>query len=454
MQATQTISEGLKREFKVVVPAAELEDKLSSQLSGLKDKVRINGFRPGKVPLSHLRRLYGRSVMVDVVQNTVNEANQQIVSDNQFRLAMEPKVSLPEAREDIEAVMEAKADLAYTVALEVLPSFELADLSSVEVTREVAEVSDAELDEALTRMAKQNRSFTARDEGAAAEAGDRVTIDFVGKIDGEPFEGGTGQDIPVEIGSGSFIPGFEEQLIGAKAGDERVVKATFPDDYNAAQLAGKAAEFDVTVKAIEVPGELKIDDDLGKAFGMENLEALRNAVRDRVGVDFTAQSRRKLKRQLLDQLDKLYTFDLPPTLVQQEFDGVWQGVVGEMTRAKRSFADEGTTEEEATAEYRRISERRVRLGLVLAEIGDKADIKVNDDEITRALVERARQFPGQEKMVWEFYQKNPEALAEVRAPIFEEKVVDHLLTQAKVTDKPVSKEELFTDEEEKEGAKA
>jgi trigger factor len=367
---------------------------------------------------------------------------------------MEPKVSLPEAREDIEAVMEAKADLAYTVALEVLPSFELADLSSVEVTREVAEVSDAELDEALTRMAKQNRSFTARGEGEGAAAGDRVTIDFVGKIDGEPFEGGTGQDIPVEIGSGSFIPGFEDQLIGAKAGDERVVKATFPDDYNAAQLAGKAAEFDVTVKTIEVPGELKIDDDLGKAFGMENLEALRNAVRDRVGVDFTAQSRRKLKRQLLDQLDKLYTFDLPPTLVQQEFDGVWQGVVGEMTRAKRSFAEEGTTEEEATAEYRRISERRVRLGLVLAEIGDKADIKVNDDEITRALVERARQFPGQEKMVWEFYQKNPEALAEVRAPIFEEKVVDHLLTQAKVVDKPVSKEELFTDEEEKEEAKA
>ncbi|GHE58440.1 trigger factor [Camelimonas fluminis] len=448
MQATQTNSEGLKREFKVVVPASELETRLVNELNELKDKVRINGFRPGKVPMTHMRRTYGRQVMVDIVQNAVNEANQQIVSENNLRLAMEPKVNLPEAREDVDAVIDAKADLSYTVALEILPTFEIADVSGVELEREVAEVTDAELDDALTRMAKQNRTFTARAEGEAAQDGDRVTINFVGKIDGEAFPGGSGDGVPVEIGSGSFIPGFEEQLVGVKAGDEKVVTATFPEDYQAAHLAGKTAEFDVKVISIEAGGEALVNDELGKSFGMDDLEALRNALRERIGVDFQAQSRRKVKRKLLDALDKLYSFELPPTLVQQEFDGVWQGVTAEMAQASRSFEDEGTTEEAAREEYKGIAERRVRLGLVLAEIGDKAEIKITEDELTRALVDRARQFPGQEKMVWDFYQKNPQALAELRAPIFEEKVVDHLLGQAKVVDKTVSKEELFKEDEE------
>jgi len=448
MQATQTNSEGLKREFKVVVPASELETRLVNELNALKDKVRINGFRPGKVPMTHMRRTYGRQVMVDIVQNAVNEANQQIVSENNLRLAMEPKVNLPEAREDVDAVIDAKADLSYTVALEILPTFEIADVSGVELEREVAEVTDAELDDALTRMAKQNRTFTARGEGEAAGDGDRVTINFVGKIDGEAFPGGSGDDVPVEIGSGSFIPGFEEQLVGVKAGDEKVVTATFPEDYQAAHLAGKTAEFDVKVISVEAGGEALVNDELGKSFGMDDLEALRNALRERIGVDFQAQSRRKVKRKLLDALDKLYSFELPPTLVQQEFDGVWQGVTAEMAQANRSFEDEGTTEDAAREEYRGIAERRVRLGLVLAEIGDKAEIKITEDELTRALIDRARQFPGQEKMVWDFYQKNPQALAELRAPIFEEKVVDHLLGQAKVVDKTVSKEELFKEDEE------
>lgn len=453
MQATQTNSEGLKREFKVVVPASELESKLVNELNEMKGKVRINGFRPGKVPMAHMRRTYGRQVMVDIVQNAVNEANQKIVSENNIRLAMEPKVNLPEAREDVDAVIDAKADLTYTVALEVLPTFEVADISSVELEREVAEVTDAELDDALTRMAKQNRTFTARAEGEAAEDGDRVTINFVGKIDGEAFEGGAGDDVPVEIGSGSFIPGFEEQLVGVKVGDEKVVTASFPEDYQAAHLAGKTAEFDVKVNVIEAGGEALVNDELGKSFGMEDLEALRTALRERIGVDFQTQSRRKVKRKLLDALDKLYSFELPPTLVQQEFDGVWQGVTTEMEQAKRSFEDEGTTEEASRAEYKGIAERRVRLGLVLAEIGDKAEIKITEDELTKALIDRARQFPGQEKMVWDFYQKNPQALAELRAPIFEEKVVDHLIAQAKVVDKTVSKEELFKEDEE-EGEKA
>src|SRR5262245_39504576 len=315
MQATQTNSEGLKREFKVVVPAAELEAKLETNLADLKDKVRINGFRPGKVPVAHLRRVYGRAVMADIVQNVVNEANQKIVEDNKLKLALEPHITFPEAKEEVEAVMNAKADLAYTVALEVLPSFQLADLSGVSLTREVTEISDTELQDGLDRMAKQNRQFSSKEDAAAS--GDRLTIDFAGKIDGTPFDGGTGTDVQIELGLGQFIPGFEDQLVGAKAGEQRLVKVTFPENYTAQQLAGKAAEFDVTVKKVEAPGEAKIDDDLARAFGLEGLDALKKALRERVGRDFAAQSRRKLKKGLLDALDKAYDFELPPSLVEK-----------------------------------------------------------------------------------------------------------------------------------------
>jgi trigger factor len=452
MQATQTSSEGLKREFKVVVPAAELEAKLETNLADLKDKVRINGFRPGKVPVAHLRRVYGRAVMADIVQNVVNEANQKIVEDNKLKLALEPHITFPEAKEEVDAVMNAKADLAYTVALEVLPSFQLADLSGVSLTHEVTEISDAELQDGLDRMAKQNRQFSSK-EGVAA-SGDRLTIDFTGRIDGTPFDGGTGTDVQIELGLGQFIPGFEDQLVGAKTGDQRLVKVTFPENYTAQQLAGKAAEFDVTVKKVEAPGETKIDDDLAKAFGLENLDALKKALRERVGRDFAAQSRRKLKKGLLDALDKAYDFELPPSLVEKEFEGIWSGMIEEMGRNQKTFADEETTEEKAREDYRRIAERRVRLGLVLAEVGERAGVKIADEEVTQAIVERARQFPGQEKVVWDYYRKNPQALAEIRAPIFEEKVVDHLLGQVKVADKKVTKEALFADDGTNDGAEA
>jgi trigger factor len=447
MQVTETLSQGLKREFKVVLPATELEERLTSELATLKDRVRINGFRPGKVPVQHLRRLYGRSVMADVVQNAVNEANRKIVDENKLKLALDPQIQFPENKDEVERAMEAKADLAFTVALEVLPSFELADLSDVSVKKLTAGVSDAEVQEALERMAKQNSAFVAKGEGAEAAAGDRLVIDFVGKIDGESFEGGTGDGVQLELGSGSFIPGFEDQLVGAKAGDAREVRVAFPADYQAQHLAGKDAVFDVTVKEVQAPGEVTIDDALAKGFGMESLDKLKDAVRTAIQRDFEAQSRRRVKRELLDALDAKYGFELPPSLVDQEFNGVWQQVEADMKRANRSFADENTSEEAARAEYRRIAERRVRLGLVLAQIGEATDIKVTDDEVTQALVERVRQFPGQEKQVWEFYRKNPQAMAEIRAPIFEEKVVDHILSQVKVSEEPVSKEALFKDEE-------
>jgi trigger factor len=451
MQVTETLSQGLKREFKVVLPATELEERLNSELSTLKDRVRINGFRPGKVPVGHLRKVYGRSVMADVLQNAVNEANRKIVEDNNLKLAHEPQIQFPESQEEVEKAMEAKGDLAFTVALEVLPVFELADLSDVTVKKPVADVTDSEITESLERMAKQNRSFEPK-EGAAVD-GDRVVVDFVGRIDGTEFEGGKGEDIRVELGSNTFIPGFEDQLLGLKAGDTKLVKVTFPVNYMAAHLAGKDAEFDVTVKEIEAPGELKIDDEMAKGFGMDSLDKLKDAIRDAIKRDFDAQSRRKVKKDLLDSLDAKYSFELPPTLVEQEFAAVWSQVVGDMKSNNRTFEDESTTEDEAKAEYRKIAERRVRLGLVLAQIGEKTDIKISDDEVTQALIERVRQYPGQERQVWEFYQKNPQALAEIRAPLFEEKVVDQILSQVKVDEETVSKDALFSDEDE-DGEKA
>ncbi|MBX9910394.1 MAG: trigger factor [Beijerinckiaceae bacterium] len=452
MNVTETLSQGLKREFQVVLNAADLKTRLDDGLQGLQGKAKINGFRPGKVPVAHLRRLYGRSVMADVLQNAVNEANQKIVTDNGLKLAFEPQIKFPENKDEIEAAMEAKGDLAFTVALEVLPKIELADLSDVSLVKPVAEVPDADVDAALERMASQNRSFSSKGEKAKAETGDRLMISFVGTLDGEPFDGGTGEGIPLDLGAGQFIPGFEEQLEGAKAGDTRTVKVTFPENYAAANLAGKPAQFEVTVTEVQAPEPVKIDDELAKAFGMESLDSLKGAIREQIGRDFGAQSRRKLKKSLLDALDAKYTFELPPTLVEQEFGSVWSQVEVDMKEAKKSFEDENTTEEAAKAEYRKIAERRVRLGLVLAEIGEQAKVQISDDEVTQALVERARQFPGQEKQVWEFYRKNPQALAEIRAPIFEEKVVDHLLEQVKVADENVSREALYADEDSDEAA--
>ena len=450
MQVTETLSEGLKRELKVVVPAAELESRLGTRLDELKTRVRINGFRPGKLPVSHLRRLYGRSVMAEIVQDVVNETTQQAVSN--AKPAFQPNIALPEDKAEIEAVMDGKADLAYTLSFEVLPEIELPDFSKVSVEKQVAEVTDAEVDEALGRIARANRSFTPRGEDEAAENGDRLTIDYVGRIDGEPFEGGSAEGAFLELGSGQFIPGFEEQLLGAKAGEQRTVTVRFPEDYGAKHLAGKEAAFDVTVREVARPGETALDDEFAKSLGMESLDKLREAIRGRIGEDYAAASRRKLKRRLLDALDEAVKFDLPPTLVEQEFEAIWRQVTGDLERSGRSFADEGTTEENAKADYRRIAERRVRLGLLLAEVGQRNDIRVNEDEVQRALVERVRQFPGQEQAVWDFYRKNPAALAELRAPIFEDKVVDYVLELAEVREQTVPREVLLADPEDEQAA--
>lgn len=450
MQVTETLNQGLKREFKVVLPAADLAQRLDGELATMRDKVRINGFRPGKAPLSHLKKIYGRSVMAEVVQNAVNDANRKIVEDNKLRLAMEPKVNFPADQAEVEAALAARGDLAFSIAIETLPDFEVGAFEDVAIEKPVFNAGDDEVDATLKRMSDQNRPFAAKE--GAAEKGDKVTIDFVGKIEGEAFEGGTGAGIDVVLGSESFIPGFEDQLVGVKAGDEKLVTVSFPENYSALHLAGKPAEFDVTVKAIAAPGELVLDDEFAKGYGFEALDQLKDAIRGNLQQGYDRASRDKMKRALLDVLDSRYSFELPEGLVEQEFEGIWRQVQQEQQQSGKTFADEGTTEDAAKADYRKIAERRVRLGLVLAAVGEKANVQITDDEVTAALVERARGFPGQEKMIWDFYRKNPQALAEIRAPIFEDKVVDHIVSQAKVTEKPVTREDLFKVEDE--GSKA
>lgn len=448
MQVTQTLSQGLKQEFRVVLPAGDLAAKLHSQLAELQSKAQIKGFRPGKAPTSYLKKIYGKGIMGEVLQEAVNEANRKIVEEHGLRVALEPRLDFPGGQDEVEKALEAEGDFSYSVAFEVLPSIEIGSFDDIALERPVTPVDETDVAKAIESLAERIREFEDKtaDDGKAAK-GDRVTIDFTGKLDGEPFEGGTGGDVALVIGSGSFIPGFEEQLEGAAKDEQRVVKVKFPDDYSVARLAGRDAEFDVTVKAVAAAKELPIDDAFAAKYGFESLADLQNAVRANIEADYAKASRSKLKRSLLDALDKKFTFELPEGLVEQEFSTIWSQLEDERRRSGKSFADEGTTEEAARDEYRKIAERRVRLGLVLAEIGQGAGVKVEDKDVTDALVERVRAFPGREKEVWDYYRNNQQALAQIRAPLYEELVVDHLVTRIKVTDKPVTREELLAAED-------
>ncbi len=448
MQVTETVSDGLKREFQVVVSASDLAAKADEKIVALKDQVRINGFRPGKVPVAHLKKMYGRSVMAEAIETAIREANSKIVTDRGFKLVREPEVKLPEDQGTVEKVIEGKSDLAYTVAIEIMPPIELADFKGIQLERLKAEVGDTEVDDAVNRLAEQARPFAAREAGAKSETGDRLTIDFTGKIDGVPFEGGTGGDVSLNLGSGQFIPGFEDQLTGAAAGDQRVVNVTFPQTYPAQHLAGKAAEFDVTVKTVEAPQPVSIDDEFAKSLGLESLAKLKEMIKQRLESEHGAVARQRIKRKLLDELDAKHKFAAPPSLIEDEFNNVWKTIVDDLAAQKRTFADEGTTEEKAKEEYRGIAERRVRLGLVIAEIGERNGIKVTDEELTRAVMDRARQAPGQEQKIWDYYRNTPGALASLRAPIFEDKVIDYILELAKITDKTVSREQLYKEDDE------
>lgn len=440
MQVTETLSSGLKREFKVVVAAQELDKELNKRLTEMAGKAHLKGFRPGKVPVPHLKRVYGKSVMAEVVQKQLDDASKKVLEERNLKPAYQPEVKLPEDEAEVARIFDGKGDLSYTMSLEVIPTFELKDTTGLTLSRHVIDVTDAHVDEALGRLSGQYKDWQAKD--GKAEKGDRVTISFVGKIDGAAFEGGTAENVPLELGSGQFIPGFEDQLSGVKAGDEKVVKVNFPETYGVAHLAGKAAEFDVKVVSVEATKETVLDDEFAKKLGLESLDKLKETIRGRIGQEYGQMTRLKLKRDVLDALDDAYSFELPERLVEAEFNGIWNALEGEMRRSGKSFADENTTEEEARKEYRAIAERRVRLGLVLGTLGEKEGVTVTDDELQRALLDRARQFPGQERRVFDYYRKNANALLELRGPIFEQKVVDHIVAKANVSEKQVTREEL------------
>lgn len=442
MQVTQTHADGLKREFQIVLPAQDLSSRMDTQLSEMQAKARIKGFRPGKVPIPHLKRLYGRAIMADVVQEAVGEARNKMIEENDLRVAGEPKFDVDGDENVLERALEAKGDLTFKVALEVLPKVEVGTLDDIEIEKLVADVPEEEVDRIVQLLANQNRAFEPKGEGATAATGDKATIDFVGKIGDEAFEGGSGEGIDLVLGSNSFIPGFEDQIVGMSVGEDRTVTVTFPADYGAANLAGKEANFGVKLKEIAAPQDLALDDEFAKNFGLDSFDKLKESIRDNITRDYGQASRARWKKSLLDTLDKRYSFELPQGLVEQEFDAVWRQVQAEKARGGGDAEDAGKSEDDLKAEYRAIAERRVRLGLVLAEIGKDANVQVSQEELNQALMERVRQFPGEEKQVFDYFRQNPQAMAQIQAPLFEEKVVDHIVSKAKVTERKVSKDEL------------
>lgn len=448
MQVTETVNDGLKRNLTVVVPKQELGERFTTRLDELKDRVQIKGFRKGKVPVPHLKKMYGKSVMQEVLEQAVTDTSAKVIKDRNERPAQQPKIELVNANDDtFEKIVNGEADLAYSMSFEVLPPIPQPDLSTIKIERLVADVDEAAINKALGDIAERNMKYDVED-GREAANGDMVTMDFVGKIDGEAFEGGSAENAPLVLGKGQFIPGFEDGLIGVKAGDQRTITATFPADYPMPTLAGKDALFDVNVKSVSKSATPEINEEFAAGLGAENLEKLKEMVSTQIQREYDQASRMKMKREVLDALDSGEAFELPASLVDFEFDNIWKQLENNLKATNKTFADEGKTEDEARIEYRNIAARRVRLGLVIGEIGEKNKLTVTQDELRRALIERARQFPGQEKMVYEYFEKTPGALAELRAPIFEEKVIDHVLDQVKPIEKKVSKEELFKQVEE------
>jgi trigger factor len=379
--------------------------------------------------------------MVDVLQEAVGESSAKALEERKERPAFQPNIQLPEDQAEVERMVSGASDLEYTMSFEVLPKIELVDLKSITLEKEVAEPSPEDIEGALDRLLKSNVSYEAKE--GEAEIGDRLTIDYIGRIDGEIFEGGSGEDAYIILGSGRFIPGFEEGLIGAKAGEKRNVRVTFPEDYQAKHLAGKEAVFEVEVKEVKRPVEAARDDEFAKSLGFESFSKLEEAIRAQLQKELDTASRNRLKKALLDVLNERHSFEMPPTLVNGEFEAVWKNVTARLAQAGSSFEDQGTSEEKAREEYRALAERRVRLGLILAEIGNRNEIRVSEEELRRAVIDRARQFPGQERQVLEFYKKNPDALNDLRAPVYEEKVINFALELVKTNEKKVTPAELI-----------
>lgn len=442
MQLTERRSEGLLRVYDVIVPAAELQLKLDAKIEEVRPRVRINGFRPGKVPASHIRKVYGQSFMQDIVNEAVQSSTKQSLEKINARPASEPALDL---KSDLAQVFSGQADLQFELSVELMPTFELVDLKSVSITRPVAVVGDEQVETALTELAAEHRAY--EDKAGAAVEGDAVVLDFVGRIDGEAFEGGAAQDAHLVLGSKQFIPGFEDQLIGAKAGEKRSINVTFPEDYSAANLQGKAAVFEAEIKTVRAPKAGAPDDSWAQNLGFDDLAAVKAALRKRLETEHARQSRAKAKRALFDKLDAAHDFDLPPRMVDAEFNQIWRQVEADRAAGREDPSDAGKSETDLKSEYRDIAERRVRLGLVLATIGEQHKIQVTDEEVGNAISMQARNFPGQEKQIFEMYRRNPGMVANVRAPLYEEKVVDYVMELIQVGTQSVTRDALFAEDD-------
>ncbi|HEY9219698.1 MAG TPA: trigger factor [Phenylobacterium sp.] len=445
MQIVDKSADGLSRVFGVTVPATDLAEKLDARIAEITPRLNIKGFRPGKVPPAHVRKMYGKALMSEVLEQTFNETTQKVLEDNKLRPAGEPDLK-PDG--DLEQVIEGKADLTYEIAVDVMPEFEPVDPSTLSLTRPIHEPSDEEVEEAVKELATQNRTYEPRTgKSVKAKDGDQVVIDFIGRIDGEAFEGGTAEDVPLVLGSGQFIPGFEEQLVGVKPEDEKVVKVSFPAEYQAANLAGKEAEFEVKVKEVKAPVESQADDELAKRLGVDDLAALKTLIRENLVQQYAPHSRFKLKRQLLDELDSKHDFPLPPKMVEAEFQAIWSQVQADKEQGQLPEEDAAKSDDQLQVEYRKIAERRVRLGLVLAEIGRTNNVQVSEQEVVQAMRQEAMRYGPQAQQVFEMLRQNPNAQAQVRAPLFEDKVVDLIVEKAKVEEKTVSKDELLKEDD-------
>ena len=452
MQIVEKSGEGLSRVYGVTVPVADLNERLEARIVEITPQLNIKGFRPGKVPAAHVRRVHGKALMAEVVEQTISETTQKVLEENKLRPASEPDLK-PEG--DIAQVIDGKADLSYEISLEIMPDFEPTDLSKIALTRPVYEPTEAEVDEALDELAMQSRTYEPRTgKSLKAKDGDQLLIDFVGRIDGEAFQGGTAEDSELVLGSGQFIPGFEDQLVGAKPGDEVIVKVAFPADYQAANLAGKDAEFTTTVKEVRAPVDAKADDALAERLGVESLEKLKELLKSNLESQYAGASRFKLKRALLDVLDEKHDFPLPPKMVEAEFNAIWQQVQADKERGGLPPEDAEKSDDQLQTEYRKIAERRVRLGLVLAEIGRINNVQVTDQELLDAMRQEAMRYGQQAQQIFDMFRQNAGMQAQLRAPIFEDKVVDLIVEKATVTDEKVSKDDLLKEDDMPEGYSA
>lgn len=441
MQVTETLNESLKREYRIVLPAADIAEKVTARLEDLKGQVSLPGFRPGKVPMSMLRKRFGRGVYGEVLDQAIQDAVEDVMDDNGLKPAAQPKI-------DFAGELQEDKDVDFTLAMEVLPEIGDPDFSTISLEREVATVPEDKVTEALDMLRKQATTDEPLEEDRPSAKGDVVFIDFVGKLDGEPFEGGTAEDHRLELGSGALIPGFEEQLEGFRPGDETVVTVTFPEDYPAEHLAGKETTFDVEIKDLRRPALPELSDDLAKRYGKETAEELAEWIRGDLQGEFDEASRLKVKRKLLDALSEVVDFPVPEVLVTQEFNGIWQQLEQARESGNLDAEDAAKSEEDLRAEYQGIAERRVRLGLLLAEMGQRNKISVTQEDMNKALFREIRNYPGQEMQVLQFFRENKEAMERLKAPIFEDKVCDFILELAQVTDVPVAPEALMADPDE------